>query len=221
MKNKVVFFDIDYTLFDKDLFLEALFKNLGETLDVDLKTITKVGENAYNENILKFSHFEPKDFALMVAKKLEREDALKNIEEIVLEKYNFPDCLYKESIDTLKEVSRIATIGIFSKGHTVFQRNKILKIKHLLYERHVHISVDKKATLLKIIKEYKNKQLYFIDDALDILFEAWKLRKNVITVWVKRGIYAKNQKPIKNFKPDAIIESLGELISIINYQFIK
>lgn len=213
--KKIILFDIDYTLFDTALFREKLYKSIANALGYDLKKSSKDIDDMYDEIRTERGYFQPKIFSLQLARKLGREKDAQLIEKAIFAKDNFKNCLYKESIITIEKLSKIASVGIFSKGYNSFQRNKIEVLKNILDNKSIHIFVRKRKSLPKIIEKYKDFKLYIVDDALNVLFEAWKLGKDVVTIWVKRGIYAKKQKPIENFTPDAIIENLGELISII------
>ncbi|OGH24823.1 MAG: hypothetical protein A3B47_00105 [Candidatus Levybacteria bacterium RIFCSPLOWO2_01_FULL_39_24] len=215
-QNKpVVLFDIDYTLFNRDIFLESLFDSIGSLFKIDKKAMAQIGQTAYKETVNEFNRFKPKEFSLKVAKALGRIRGLRKIEDIAMAKYNRPESLYEETLETISEVSRIAVIGIFSKGHKQFQVNKVRKFKHLLHVDHVYMGVDKYKTLPKIIDKYKQTKLYLIDDLLDILYLAKKLKNDIVTIWVKRGIYAASQELIPGFKPDAIITNISDIVSII------
>jgi FMN phosphatase YigB (HAD superfamily) len=211
----VVLFDIDYTLFDKDLFLDSLYGSIGNLFGISIDGMKRVGNAAYEECTSEFDHFEPKYFSQKIAEGLGKMQFLQKIENEVLNKYNSPGSLYSETLKTIEEISEVARIGILSKGQSVFQRNKIYKFKNLLDEDHIYITDDKYKTLLNIINKYKGIKLYLVDDLLDILYSAKKLKSDIVTVWVKRGIYAQNREPIPGFKPDVEVENLSEVVKIV------
>lgn len=124
---------------------------------------------------------------------------------------------YEEVYDVLNEISKIAKIGIFSEGQVEFQKNKLAKTKIEKYfqQEHLHIVEEKEKKIGKILRKYKNYVVYLIDDKLTILHKAKTIMPSIFTIWVKRGMYAKTQRPIENFVPDAIIKNLKELMSII------
>lgn len=153
-KQKVVLFDIDYTLFNTDIFKAS-----------ELKTHS----------------------------------------------------IYDEVPEVLEKLSEIALLGIFSEGKLLLQQTKLQKTKIQGYfiEAHTHIVEKKDASIEEVLKLYKNNILYLVDDKLTVLHQASLLLPGIITVWVKRGIYAQKQQPIKNFAPHAIIDSLQELIPLV------
>lgn len=153
-KQKIVLFDIDYTLFDTDSFKKT--------------------------NLQKHS-------------------------------------VYDEVYDVLNQVSKKARLGIFSEGELEFQKEKLTKtkIKQYFKQKHTHIVEEKDTKLAEILLRYKDNRLFLVDDKLTILYKAKKLMPSIFTIWIKRGIYAKSQKPIDNFSPDATIENLKQVVTII------
>lgn len=152
--QKIVLFDIDYTLFDTDLFKKSGFKK----------------------------HF-----------------------------------VYSEVNNVLTALSKAAILGVFSEGDIEFQKSKLFKAgikKHFLRE-FTHIAEKKEKILRKILKNYKDKKIFLVDDKLSILHLAKKISSSIFTIWVKRGIYAENQKKISGFKPDLQVYDLSEIVSLI------
>ncbi len=119
--------------------------------------------------------------------------------------------LYPEIHKILNDLSTHATLGILSQGEKGFQQNKLIKtkIEHFFHKDHIHISLDKEKLIRTISEMYKDKSLVIIDDKLTLLLLAKKYIPHVFTIWIKRGEYAKNQKPLPGFTPDAILESLS------------
>ena len=97
---------------------------------------------------------------------------------------------------------------------------KLVALIHLLKKEHVHITTDKYKSLPKLLSKYKsNYKIYLVDDALDVLYHATILDKNIITIWINRGRYAQMQKPIKGFKPTKEvpnIKTVREIVEAIN-----
>ncbi len=89
-------------------------------------------------------------------------------------------------------------------------------IKYFL-EENVHIVGEKEAVMKKILEKYKNYSVYLVDDKLPILQTAKKFMPSITVLWIKRGIYAENQKEIKGFIPDVTVDDLHEVIRIVKY----
>ena len=129
--------------------------------------------------------------------------------------------VYEEVIGVLDDLNKIAILGIFSEGDIDFQRRKLKQtnIDKYFEKDHTHIVLKKIDDLKRILKSYEDRQIFFVDDKLNILFDAKKSFSDVFTIWVKRGPFAESQKPILGFRPDAEVKNLSEVVSIINSKF--
>lgn len=125
--------------------------------------------------------------------------------------------VYEETMRVLEGVSKIAGLGILSKGESELQKTKLEKteIAKFFKEEHVHIFLDKEANLTKVIDRYKDYKIFLVDDRLDLLCSAKKYLKEVFTIWVRRGWFAENQKQIDGCKADAVVENLSEVAKIV------
>lgn len=137
----------------------------------------------------------------------------------ILKKSNLSEFkLYDESINVLENLSKYATLGIFSQGDTDFQMRKLRKskiIEHFLKEN-IHIVSDKHLSIQYILDKYVHEQMYLVDDKLFVLQAAKAYMPSIYTIWIRRGQYAEKQKPIEGFTPDLAINTLDELQSIFN-----
>ena len=124
--------------------------------------------------------------------------------------------LYPEIHKMLNDLSDHATLGIISQGEEEFQRNKLIKTKidHFFHKDHIHISLDKEKLIQEISEMYKDKSLVIVDDKLSILLLAKKHMPHTFVIWIKRGEYAENQKPLPGFTPDLALNNLSELMRI-------
>lgn len=214
--KKVALFDIDYTLFDLDTFRKKLYGNISKALKQDRKKIERIGRRIYGEIRKKYGYFNPNEFVRDLKNNLEIDIDQNVLEQSIWDERSFRTSIYKETVDVLSSLEKKMIVGIFSKGHDRFQRAKLKTISQFLQNKHVYIVVDKYRSLPELIKKYKKHKLYLVDDELDVLHSASKLRKDVFTIWVKRGRYAVVQKPISGFAPDATVANLREVVKIIN-----
>lgn len=125
--------------------------------------------------------------------------------------------IYKEVMQVLESLSKIAMLGIFSKGENEFQKTKLKKTGMIKFfeENNIHIFDDKDVNLIGVLEKYKDSKIFLVDDKLGILYSAKKHTLQVFTIWVKRGPFAEIQKPIKGFSPDAEIKNLSEVVGIV------
>lgn len=213
--KKVILFDIDYTLFDTAVFRERLYKAVALVLEKDVVTFSQDAKEIMDSMTKESGYFHPKEFSKILSRKLGIKERKIMIEKALLAADNFKDGLYKESIMVVEKLTKENKVGIFSRGYNLFQRKKIHGLTHLLEKKYIHITVDKYKSIPEIIKKYKNYKLYIVDDALGVLHAFYKLRNDVVTIWVKRGRHAIIQKPIKEFQPNVTVTSLEQIIPVI------
>ncbi|HUD04911.1 MAG TPA: hypothetical protein VMR59_02920 [Patescibacteria group bacterium] len=126
--------------------------------------------------------------------------------------------LYDEVKSVLVKSSKIAELGIFSKGESEFQKAKLQKtgIVKFFQTKNIHIFENKNQNLKEVIKQYGNCKIYLIDDKLEILYNAKQFDPSIFTIWIKRGPFAQDETFLNNFSPDATITNLKEAISIVS-----
>lgn len=126
--------------------------------------------------------------------------------------------VYSEVNAVLNKLLSVANLGIFSEGKIELQKTKLKKtdIEKYFKKELTHIVEKKEEELKKVLSKYKGSMLFLVDDKLTILHKAFKLLPSLKTIWVKRGRYAQEQKPIKGFSPTFTISNLEELIPIIS-----
>jgi len=124
--------------------------------------------------------------------------------------------VYEEIPQVLSNLSKIATLGVFSEGETEWQNDKLLKtnLAPFFLKENIFIHLHKEDILKKLV-DFSSSIIFLVDDKLTILFEAKKAIPAIKTIWIKRGPYALNQKEIDDFKPDFMVNDLNELVSIV------
>lgn len=123
---------------------------------------------------------------------------------------------YEEIEKALIEVVKTADLGILSEGEYDFQTTKLLQtdiLKHFDHDR-VHIVLDKLAELPEILKQYKDRTLYLVDDKLTVLHAAKQIRPELVTIWIKRGPYAEEMQSVM-YNPDHEVETLEKIVDLI------
>jgi phosphoglycolate phosphatase-like HAD superfamily hydrolase len=126
--------------------------------------------------------------------------------------------LYDEVLQVLGRLRGTVELGIFSKGEIEFQNAKLNKteIKDFFNKDNVHIFEDKDININQVLEKYKDHRIFLVDDKLSILYAAKIYNPAVFSVWVKRGPFAQNQKPLAEFLPDVTLENLSSLDKIIS-----
>lgn len=215
--RKIILFDIDYTLFNSLKFRKKILSEIKKHLkDNKYEYIEDILDRIYFKSRKRIGYFDPGSFISDINKKF-----ASTIPETFLDTYvkkeELHEHLYEEVEEILKKISQDKNliIGIFSGGDKNFQREKVKKILSFFHEKHIHIFPYKIEELKSVLKKYKDYRVFLIDDVLPILYEAKKIKKDVYTIWIKRGRYDFSNKEIKNFIPDAEIKNLNQIASII------
>ncbi len=215
--NKIILFDIDHTIFDTILYRKNLYANLAKSLDYDIDEFSKIAIEEYALLRKKSHYLDPDPFLKNLLERSKKSVDFKKIEAAFWNKKLYESCVYPDVKNTFSYLNKIdIQIGIFSTGHLAHQNIKIESLREYLADNHIYISPNK----LKIVKDtftiYKENKTYIIDDYPEILQEVKKHHKDVFTVWIKRDNAYFDPKLPKNFKPDATITKLIQLIDIIN-----
>lgn len=126
--------------------------------------------------------------------------------------------LYEEVEEALKILSSLAEIGIFSQGEGEFQREKLKQtlIHEHFEEKNIHIFARKDENLGNVLDKYKDREVFLVDDKLEVLKLGKDLNENVYAIWLKRGPFADVQEDIVGFTPDATIFNLSEAVAFVN-----
>ena len=126
--------------------------------------------------------------------------------------------LYDEVKPVLVKLSKIAELGIFSKGEGEFQKAKLemTGINNLFLNKDIHVFEDKDQNLKEVIKHYANWKIYLVDDKLEILQSAKQFNPLIFTIWVKRGPFAEDKTFLKKFSPDISVISLENIVAIVS-----
>lgn len=204
--KKFILLDLDNTLFDSTSYKTSVFKKLGNVA---------LCHKIYDKMLDEFGYFLPKMFIKILSSQL-KGTKKREIMDIIFDPKTFRDNLHKEVLGSLKKLTMVGEVGILSQGDKEFQHAKISHFKHLLSTNHINIVKNKKSDMVDVLKNIKTYKIYFVDDMLDMLRTAKKINPRVMTIWMKRGRFAKNQKEIPGFTPDAQVENLSEVVSIIN-----
>ena len=208
MKDTLIFFDIDETLFDPKAHIELVLRHLAGKWHREEKTFLQEAWEAFR-NMRKTMIFTPANFAKSLAKHYQKNE--REIENTFWEKKFFSLALYKDVLPVMKQLSKRATIGILSTGDSELQKAKVASLTQHLSQHDLHIFSAKENELQNVFAKYQGKHIYFVDNINEMLRLAKAVKPELITVWIKRK-EQKNRE--EKFQPDFTIISLTELISL-------
>ncbi len=125
--------------------------------------------------------------------------------------------LYDDAERALIMLSETCEIGIFSQGEDAFQREKLKQtlIHTHFKEKNIHIFASKDENLGSVLEKYKDREVFLVDDKLEVLKLGKDLSENVYAIWLKRGPFADAQTGIVGFTPDAVITNLSQAVAFI------
>lgn len=219
MEKKLIFIDIDNTMYDSSQYRSKMFKKIGEQFAKEGITNGETVAHAVYESFRAegLGFFDPEKFVeLCIAKTGAKKTKPADISAIIYSPEMLKGNFYAEVQDVLVRLSKIGTLGIYSQGIHSLQKAKIDEILHFFHADLIFVVRSKKETAGDIFKEFPDAKIYFIDDALPILQKVKSGHTNVFTIWIQRGRYAAVQQPIEGFVPDAIIDDLSKAAEIIN-----
>lgn len=124
MKEKIILFDIDYTLFDAQIYRKLRDKNIAKHFNLDLSEVTKAGKE-YSLSIGDRMNFSAKGLADYLGKKFGI-DGSDILNFVFSEPSHFKGAIYPDVIPAFQNlISQGHTLGIFSEGDIENQQNKL------------------------------------------------------------------------------------------------
>jgi len=212
----MIFFDIDHTLFDTDMYLESGFDRLNQMFsDLPLKNPTAIFVEIY-ENMRGVEVFHPKRFAHLVVEKLHLQKKKQSIIDVLEDQTLLDACIYSEVHDVFQSLAKQGVrIGIFSTGDKNLQQRKIYSLREFLNQKDIHIYPLKDKEISKVLKLYKNEKITFVDDRMQVLEEIFQHDSSLSTILIKRKKPTRDHPASNGFQPAQKINSLKKLPNIV------
>ncbi len=204
--NKIIFFDIDGTLFNVSSFINLLHQRLIDQFGLKNKDIEQL-KALYDEVKKENGYFLPSSFL----DKITSHFPFINKEELKEVFYNidlFEKSVYKDT-SIVKSLADSAIIGIFSQGEENFQKRKIVFIKNFLDEDKIYIFLNKLRQAIEVFPKYSEYDIFLVDDNLDLLKEIKSMYPGVHVILIDRNDRFGDNKGVTKIK------DLNELKSII------
>lgn len=217
-KKPIVLFDIDYTMFDVKHFDINFHKYIAKLLDLDERSVQDSALKIMLDLIEKEHFLDIDKYLKTILLEFKKEKYLIKVEKFLFAKDFFKKGFYPDVGVTIRILKDMVRLGIFSQGDERLQGAKISQsgLRHFFEKELVYLIKPKKLDFLpSLMTIHKEDKVYLIEDKLDVLHEVKKQMPSVFGIWIKRGWYAKNQKNIAGFIPDAEITDLKEVVEII------
>lgn len=203
--GKIILFDIDGTLFNRDDFLgnfDYFLHNDLRLSDSELEDIVNIYDEIKNDfGYFSYHTYLERIYKLIPSlnKKLDYYFAQENIS-----KYLFPD---SQALFSIKDVR----MGTFSKGDVEFQKMKVTKLLGILEEDFIYIFHNKIEKLPEVINANSDSKIFLVDDKIDVLVSAKDVNPNVTTILMDRKESLEKVNGI-DFK----LNSLFDIIAILS-----
>lgn len=206
--QKIIFFDIDRTLYNYQAFLQSFASQISQKYNLKEHEL-EVLKAIYEKNKKRYGYFAPDKFVGPIVEHFPFMDK-DFLNTIFWDQKMFTENLYEDS-EALFQIIKIAKIGIFSEGDEKFQKKKVEKFKDIINEKDIYVYIDKRDFLQNLIKKYKNYKIYLVDDHLAVLLRAKEIEKSVFTIMIDR-----EKNSVKNDTIDATIENLYQVLQLIS-----
>ncbi len=216
--KSIVLFDIDYTLFDQDSYRDRFFPLLGKEIGITDKDKFLSLKKATDEKTRKIAgFFDPYVFLGELIKHAQKPTTLKRLENIFFNNDIYKTSLYEDTLSVLNQMTKKKyVVGILSTGHTKHQKKKIEQLKEYFRRTNIHIFPNKIAFLKEVLEKYKtHKEIYLVDDTLEVLNAAKAINGNLNTIWIKKTKKYEAPFSIPNFNPDYTFTNLSAILSIL------
>ncbi len=214
MKNKVILFDIDYTLFDVGAYKENIFLRLQKYFP-DTEDFLTIARDTYVE-IRQEGWFDVKRYTNQLLTHAISTEDKKALEEVWSEPVLLSESIYPEAVSVLKDLTKQGvTLGIFSSGVVAFQKSKIAILSHFFQEKNIHIYGLKDQNLSEVLRMYKDETIILIDDFIPVIEKAKKEKVDLVAIWIRRGKFGEHMSPSENFSPDFTEDNLQNVPHII------
>ncbi len=201
VSGKVIFLDIDRTLFDPDSFLEEFYKKFSSALGLN-NNIIKLQE-LYSQSKSQ-GYFDPHIFLKKISESYNL--SLETLEKIFWDQELIDGSLFHDT-EFIYQLSGKVRLVIFSKGDYEFQRRKLRKFESLVNKEDIYIFPDKIEKIPEVFGKYNKFEIKIVvDDDKQVLEKVKLFDSKIKTILIDR-----EKKTLKNDKIDALISNLGEI----------
>lgn len=185
--KKVIFFDLDYTLYDSQAFIEGKIDAYTQRFGLDKAFVEEKEQETAEEILAHYGKFIHEEYAKTLAQRLGIPKRWKQILEISFEETLHNEALYAESKTVLEKLKRDFELGLFSQGDLDLQRAKLEKtgLQNYFNADMVLIFGEKTSKIPEIAQKY---QVFAVLDDKPEVVDAWS-RADVLAIRVRRGVY--------------------------------
>ena len=216
-KPKIVLFDIDYTLFDTDLYRKKLYPHLANTLGIEKDEFFSLTKQAEKDMRVSPGYFSPEIFLQKLADESQGKISLDQLQKIFWDEELYRDLLDKDSQELFEKLSNKGiTIGLLSTGETHHQLAKVQILLPYINKKQQHIFPNKLDSLQATLDLYTDYQVYLVDDLPDVLVRAKQINPTIITILRTVNKSFERTSLVPDFHPDHTIGALYLIFEIVS-----
>ncbi|MFZ2025784.1 MAG: HAD hydrolase-like protein [Microgenomates group bacterium] len=166
MKKTILLFDIDYTIFDTDIYKRMIAEKFTLKYQLDATRVALFDEQ-YEKNLGNVIGINIKEYSRLFGEQFDiSPDILFTI--VMDTKEFYTQSLYPDALVTLTLLSKEYPLGIFSQGYRDFQENKLEKCGIMSYFKKEHIFIFPDKTQPSVLKTLPENAV-IIEDKLSVV----------------------------------------------------
>jgi FMN phosphatase YigB (HAD superfamily) len=216
----VFMIDLDNTLLDNDSVKKDLEARMAEILPPKLSTRFWELYEIVRKDLDVIDFYE--QVHRMRGEFPEEQAAIDGASKALAE-WDFSSRVYPNAIETVRHLKTMGLPLVLSDGDPVFQPTKIHKCGVTeAVDGRVFIFVHKEKFLAAVREQFPAKHYVLIDDKPGILMRSKAvLGERLTTVHVLQGKYALDPKLAVDYKPDIVVERIGDLLKCTAEDFVR
>lgn len=166
MKKTILLFDIDYTLFDTDIFRDTSLKEIALRCNLDEKKVREF-YSEYRKGDQNPAGINMKHFTEQIGGEFNLSPEF--LFSIVMDTQKlYRDSLYPDAVSTLALLSKEYRLGVFSQGYREFQENKLRQCGIMPYFKKEYMFIFPDKTLSSALKTLPENAV-IIEDKLSVV----------------------------------------------------
>jgi FMN phosphatase YigB (HAD superfamily) len=214
MKRKIILFDIDFTLSNRDFLVGFGRKSLSDLVGKPILELNPIVEKIIKESSLRFGIFNIYFYSKQISVQLHNSGLEKKMIEVFLKKYPYDAAIYPEVKSVLNELKEKYILGIQTDGQEIFQLKKIKPIRNYFDNKYIFVCKNKQEEIFEKINGIE-KNVIIIDDKPTYVDKL--MHKGVDAFFINRGFWAKkySENPDRYPHIKNIVSNLTEFANLL------
>jgi FMN phosphatase YigB (HAD superfamily) len=214
MTKKIILFDIDFTLSNRDFLVGFGRKILSDLVRKPILELNPIAEKIIKESSTRFGIFDIYFYAKQMAMHFKDSTLEQKLIDMFLVKYPYAKALYPEVKIILDQLKDKYILGIQTDGQEIFQLKKIESIKNYFDNKYIFVFKNKQEEIFKKIQSFQ-KNVIIIDDKPTYIDKL--TRFEIEAYFINRGRWAKkyDDNPSKFPNIKNMVTDLKEFVKFL------